>query len=77
LVWPLFVADSTQAERVVDQIDVPASGGPWNHRERHRDTTTSALTLRSERFARAIAADARAMLVEQAATGREAIARLI
>jgi DNA-binding NarL/FixJ family response regulator len=29
-----------------------------------------------ERFARAIAADARAMLVEQAATGREAIARL-
>lgn len=29
-----------------------------------------------ERFAKAIAADARAMLVEQAATGREAIARL-
>jgi uncharacterized membrane protein len=26
--------------------------GPWNHRERHRDTTTSALTLLNERFAK-------------------------
>jgi putative membrane protein len=26
--------------------------GPWNHGDRHRDTTTSALTLLNERFAK-------------------------
>jgi uncharacterized membrane protein len=26
--------------------------GPWNHPERRRDTTTSALTLLNERFAK-------------------------
>ena len=26
--------------------------GPWSHRDQHRDTTTSALTLLSERFAK-------------------------
>lgn len=26
--------------------------GPWSHRDPHRDTTSSALTLLSERFAR-------------------------
>jgi putative membrane protein len=26
--------------------------GSWSHRERHRDTTTSALTLLNERFAK-------------------------
>jgi uncharacterized membrane protein len=26
--------------------------GPWSHRDRHRDTTGSALTLLNERFAK-------------------------